>query len=88
MKFAKLFGVISLLLTGAWASAESASDLRATMFREADQALAAANAVKASIYAPVSYAAGAESYRDADSPTASRRAIHRPRRSLPEATEA
>lgn len=51
---------------GGQAAAER-DELRATLFAGADRALEAANAARASLLAPRSYAAGAEAYRRAES---------------------
>ncbi len=76
----------ALLLQISAAYAEVSSDVRATLFREATEALAAANAVKASIFAPVAYSEGAEHYRDAEEKIAAGGSIESIQRALAEAT--
>ena len=60
-----MVGVIMLLLASA-AGAAGDPVLRAQLFGAADQALAEANAAKANVLAPTSYALGARHFRDAE----------------------
>ena len=60
-----LMALCALLSAQAWAN--TPEEIRATLFREASDALTQANAVKASVYAPISYSEGAKAYRKAES---------------------
>ena len=64
-----------LLLTPLLAVA--AEDVRSTLFRDAEKALAEANEVQASVLAPASYAAASEEYRKAESLVSSGGSIER-----------
>ena len=58
-------GVLFLLLSCNLATAQS-DELRRTLFKDADAALATAEAVEAAIYAPSTFAAGMVSYKKAE----------------------
>jgi hypothetical protein len=64
------------------------ADLRATLFVEADQALAAARAANAELLAPATFARGTEAYMTAESDLARGRNMDRIRDALATATTA
>ncbi|MEM9057858.1 MAG: hypothetical protein AAGD86_10295, partial [Pseudomonadota bacterium] len=78
--------VLALVLGAAVAQAQS--ELRSTLFAEADQALKAANEARASVLAPSSYSDGVERYRDAEDRLTRGRSIDGIRKQLAEATAA
>ncbi len=84
-----LLGVVILILLTAPAAAATPSEteLRATLFGAADQALNDANDTRASLLAPTSYSEGAEAYRRAESTLASGGGIETIQRNLSRAYE-
>lgn len=77
--------ILGLLLIAPHAGAAT-SDIRSTLFAEAEQALAEANQAQASVLAPASYAAGSEEYRAAEALVSSGGSIERIRSHLGDAT--
>src|SRR5688572_2377560 len=80
------FAVLAFLLALFAARASAQQDLRATLFVEADLALAAARTANAELLAPDTFARGTEAYRAAESDLARGRDADRVRRSLATAT--
>jgi OmpA-OmpF porin, OOP family len=77
----------AVLVLSAAAGRGADPDLRATLFGDADRALAAANEVQANLLAPRSYSSGAESYQRAETILESGGGIDAIRRQLRSATE-
>jgi len=88
LKKRSFFALASALLALAASSVHAQADLRATLFVEADQALAAARAVNAEQLAPASFARGSEAYMTAESDLARGRNMERIRTQLATATTA
>ena len=83
------FSVVCLVtLAGPVGLASTPDAIRATLFRDADAALAQANAERASIFAPISYSEGGSAYKEAESTLESGGAIDDIQEALAEATEA
>ena len=59
------FSVVGLLILAAAAGIASAQELRAALFEDVDQRLAAAQEAEAPLLAPISYGRGLEAYQDA-----------------------
>ena len=83
---ARIIGII-LIAVSAQAGAESTDDLRATLFKNATDALLASNAVRSSVYAPVSYSEGAKAYQKAEETLAEGGNIESIRRYLADAEQ-
>ena len=76
------FAVLACLLAAFAAPAAAQQDLRATLFAEADRALAEARAANAELLAPATFARGAEAYAGAESDLARGRNMDRIRSAL------
>ena len=82
------FVVLACLLTMFAAQAPAQQDLRATLFVEADRALARARAANAELLAPAMFASGAEAYAAAESDLERGRNMERIRSELATAARA
>ena len=82
------FVVLACLLTTFAAQAPAQQDLRATLFVEADRALARARAANAELLAPAMFASGAEAYAAAESDLERGRNMERIRSELATAARA
>ena len=81
------FAVLSCLLAALAARAPAQTDLRATLFAEADRALEQARTAGADLFAPATFARGIEAYAAAEADLARGRNMERIRSTLTSATK-